>query len=234
MSDFYKIQLRQYSNDTGYSGGKRPLNDSERVDNDEGVDTSDITGEVFVPSDYALRTVIFEVSPTVSESRAANYVDRAIPGPAGIIVYAKTENRRFTISARLVSRTLEEAKINYRNSNLLRSWLIPHSSRDDGKGGRPPIIRLNGYKQQFYNIPVVLTELSINFPEDVDYIEVPDVAMVPIIQTVEISLTESHRISAFLSSTVSDAVTTESSSVAASFRSEFNLSAFKEGRLPGY
>lgn len=225
MSDYYKIRLSRFAGDTGATNGARPLTQVE-------LDNIGITGQEFTGDPegrFANQTgaVIFDVSPTISESRGNEYVDSALPGPVGIIVYAKTQNRRFNIESRFVSRNLEEAVINYRYTNLLRGWMIPQPFGDGNAEsrlvlGRPPILRLNGYKKQFFNIPVVITDLSINYPEDVDYIETPD-AIVPIIQSVTVNLTESHNVT----------VATANGSNRGLF-GEFNLKDFKEGNLPGY
>ena len=226
MSDFYKIQLLRFANDRGFTGRARPLTRRERdLSGDElnaAQETADADGR-FRDVD---ERVIFEASPVVSESRGAEYVDRALPGPTGIIVYTATQNRRFSINGRFISRTVEEAMTNYGYVNCLRSWMVPQST--DGKTGRPPIIRLNGYKQQFFNIPVVLSDLSITFPEDVDYIDTGS-AMVPIIQNIEMTLIESHR----RASNDNRALTGEAN-VSDDTRSEFNLADFKAGTLPGY
>ena len=105
--------------------------------------------------------------------------------------------------------------------------LVPQST--DGKTGRPPIIRLNGYKKQFFNIPVVLSEMSVNYPEDVDYIET-EKAMVPIIQNVDITLIESHR---RLPRSERKNLGNQAE-VSEDTANEFVLEQYKAGTLPGY
>lgn len=231
MSNFYTVRLRRFANDTGYTGGERDLSIlNERVKNglppanqkqainDQGVDNRAIK--------YA-EEVVFDVSPTMSENRSVDYDNAGLPTPQGIVVYRVTNNRTWSINARFVSRNVIEANNNWFNINRLRSWTIPKSTKEESvESGRPPVLRLNGYKEQFSNIPVVISSLSINFPEDVDYIE-GSLGMVPIIQTVDIELIESHRTSVVLlaQSEVSDAQLPEQ---------EFDLQAFKLGVLPGY
>ena len=180
--------------------------------------------------------VPFDVSPVINESREAQYVNQPMPGPVGMIMYMLTGNRTFTISAKFVSRTVQEAEEAYHYSNLLRSWLIPQGQDGtDSKGGRPPILRLNGYQNQFLNIPVVLSSLSINFPEDVDYIEVEGMAMVPIIQAVEVTVLESHRTSTARAAKDGEVEGNKASSSRGGYgQDEFRLAAFKTGTLPGY
>lgn len=232
-SNYYQVRLRELTNDDGSNPKNRELlkvksaSAADPLYNYDGLPLSSqqtIANES-IPTESTQRNlmneVIFDVSPTVSESRSVNYADRAIQGPSGVVVYETTGNKRFSISARFVSRNYTEATLNFYATKLLRSWLIPQSL--NGFGGRPPILRLNGYKNQFFNIPTVITSLNFSFPEDVDYIET-DFAMVPIVQTVELELLEAH----------SSVVFNDFSGVSDPPVDEFNLGTFKAGILPGY
>jgi hypothetical protein len=231
FANYYKIQLRQFSSDSGFTNNARVLsareNDARRRELIDLARTGTNLDAVYrlnneLRFQNSVSEVIFDVSPTISESREAEYVDEALPGPIGIIVYARTSNRKFSVSSRFVSRNRQEAEINYLYTNLLRGWMIPQTNEDSVL--RPPILRLNGYKNQFFNIPVVITSLSINYPEDVDYIETEN-AMVPIVQSVEVNLTESHAIGA---------TATDRDGVNDTLEGEFDLEKFKQGILPGY
>lgn len=227
MSDFYQITLSQFSEDHGRSDKGRPLS-KDFVGTGE--ERQKAAGDFF---DVASR-VIFDVSPTISETREAQYVNEPMPGPVGMVMYMLTGNRTFTIGARFVSRTVQEANTTYAATNVLRSWLLPQGQDGtDSKAGRPPILRLNGYKQQFFNIPVVLTNLSINFSEDVDYIEIEKIAMVPIIQTVDITVIESHRTSTARISK-GGKISGVKERGGGYGQDEFNLADFKAGKLHGY
>jgi hypothetical protein len=238
MTAIYEITLRRILRD---AGGK-PENEYRELQGVQGPPRRGARpGEFLVGPDYesgAFDEVIFDVSPSVSETRSAEYVDQALPGPVGITVYKLTGNRRFSINAKIVSRTEKEAAKNYGYVNVLRSWLIPQSA--DGSNaqvGRPPLLRLNGYLKQFYNIPVVLADLNINFPEDVDYIEVTEDAMVPIVQSIDLTLIESHKNSLTKNLSKNAAIASaqqQGSSETVTAQSEFNLKEFKEGQLLGY
>jgi len=232
VSDYYQVRLSQFAKDKGsgasIAAGRvlapnnfvGPMTPDQRKNNENATERQKVVdGGV----------VIFDASPTLAESRTAEYVDQALPGPVGIVVYKMTGNRRFTISAKFISRTIDEAELNYGYVNLLRSWMIPQSqsgASGEGKTGRPPILRLNGYKKQFNSIPTVLSEMSVNYPEDVDYIEVPDLAMVPIIQSVDVTLIESHKST---STRLSDDDAKSNTQ-----KNEFNLKEFRKGILVGY
>ncbi len=230
MTEYYQIRLTQFAKDLGSVssiGANRVLHPSNNGANLTPEQKAENKGTEEQQKEVG--AVVFDASPTVAESRTAEYVDQALPGPIGIVVYRMTGNRRFTISAKFISRTIVEGERSYGFINLLRSWMVPQSQAGAGGGGktgRPPILRLQGYKKQFNSIPVVLAEMSVNYPEDVDYIEVPELAMVPIIQSVDITLIESHKSeSARLSD---DAAKSDTQ------KAEFNLAEFKTGTLIGY
>lgn len=77
--------------------------------------------------DIANSRVVFEVTPTFSESRTAEYA-AVSPAhmPGSIQVYKSTTSRTFSIGARLVSRTSQEAQVNRRYLQTLRGWLMPY------------------------------------------------------------------------------------------------------------
>ena len=238
-SSYYEVRLRQFRDDVGSTPSNRVLaatkggrNSSQlddaavqylrtgvSVESQQTIANESVPGET--NSGNFLNEVIFNVTPEVSESRTIDYDNQGLQSPNGIVAYRTTGNRSFSITSRFVSRNYTEATLNYLSTNLLRSWTVPQSL--GSLSGRPPILRLNGYGNQFYNIPTVISSLSFSFPEDVDYIET-DVAMVPIIQSVTLELIESHTVLNIIQySGVSDPPV-----------DEFNLGLFRAGRLPGY
>lgn len=237
VSNFYNIRIRRFRNDQGYTGGQRDLRKLNPAAPRPPTADESAAAAGRAPGTEAdgrielSEEVIFNVTPVISEARSVNYVDQGLPAPQGLIVYETTNNRRWSIGAKFISRNLVEASFNFLYVNLLKSWAIPQDPNVvGGIFARPPILRLNGYKDQFRNIPVVLTSLNINFPEDVDYIETAN-AMVPIIQSVDLELVESHQIvtTSFIQS-VSDGADNDP----LGWNSEFDLEKFKLGQLPGY
>jgi hypothetical protein len=88
----------------------------------------------------------------------------------------------------------------------------------DDLGAPPAVLLLSAYTKgrpvtNINRIPVVIQNLSINYPTDVDYIPSIDGEPFPTIMSISISLTEAH-----------SPVEYES----------FNLSQFKTGTLPGF
>jgi hypothetical protein len=148
-----------------------------------------------------------------------------MPGETGILIYTVTGNRRFTINGKFISRSVTEAKENYLAINLLRGWLLPPAVSGGFGLGAPPVLTLSGYGKQFYNIPVQLSEFNISYPDDIDYITCEEY-MVPIIQTVDITIIEARDLLATL-----DASNTKSERNGIA---NFELKKYKQGNLPGW
>ena len=74
-----------------------------------------------------IESVVFDVTPTFSESLTADY-DTITPihMPGGIQVYKRTNSRKFSIGAHFVSRTSDKATLNMMALQLLRSWAMPY------------------------------------------------------------------------------------------------------------
>ncbi|MGZ8924657.1 MAG: hypothetical protein ACXW2E_02115 [Nitrososphaeraceae archaeon] len=73
-----------------------------------------------------IKSVIFKVTPTISESGSVEYASiQPIHMPGGIQVYKNTSSRVFEISAHFVSRNTEDALENIKYLQTLRSWRYP-------------------------------------------------------------------------------------------------------------
>ncbi len=71
--------------------------------------------------------VIFNVTPRFSESREVEYTSLTpIHLPGGIQVYKNTRARTFSLTAHLISRTMEEATLNMLYLQTLRGWTMPY------------------------------------------------------------------------------------------------------------
>lgn len=193
-----------------------------------------------------IKRVIFEVTPTLSETQGVEYASvQPIHMPGGIQVYKFTNPRQFEVSAHFISRSVADALLNMRYVQTLRSWTRPFfgqsetnitpkpglqqapsnkdssaagieqiqgASNKDGVnllGAPPEVLYLYGYSTvqndarqgmsgiNLNRIPVVITNLSINFAEDVDYLPVnifPDAHTEPFPVKLDVSITlvETH------------------------------------------
>ncbi len=190
--------------------------------------------------------VVFEVTPTISESGGVEYTSvQPIHMPGGIQVYKFTPSRTFEISAHFISRNTADALQNIQYLQTLRSWRMPFFGKSEtkfkasnatntstpdsniksatnriqtGNSGNQNVNLLGAPPEQLYfysyssstndkrpnqpginlnRIPVVLTNLSISYPEEVDYIPIQltpsaNTEPFPIKMDVSITLMETH------------------------------------------
>jgi len=133
-------------------------------------------------TDSGLNTLVFEVMPSISERNSASY-DSFAPLHAGgeILKFRNTTARSWSISGKLIARTVEEASLNLAYINMIRTWNKPFvgSGTADTKytssaylGAPPPILTLSAYGEQMIGpIQCVLESYSWDWPNDVDYLQ---------------------------------------------------------------
>ena len=117
--------------------------------------------------------VEFEATPDITEQGSASYFEEGnIRGPGSIMMYMGSPSRSFSIAAKFISRTPEEAKETDRKIHILKSWRMPESYTGGFVQEPPSILYLQGYGKMFKDIQVVMTDLSIEFSSEYDYIQV--------------------------------------------------------------
>lgn len=135
--------------------------------------------------------VIFDVMPVLSVSSAASYESMApVHTPGSFQVYEKSPSMTFSLSdVKLVSRTPQEAYRNLKNLNILRAWRSPFFGKADAGyeqffGAPPEVLLLSAYTNgtgqatpsqgNINNVPVVLTQLDYQYPNDCVYVPTAD------------------------------------------------------------
>lgn len=150
---------------------------------------------------YTKDVVIFRNTPEIEESGSSLYLSiDNIRQAASLLIWLGSPSRTFSITNKMVSRTVEEAETNYKYLSLLRAWRMPSqgagTQTDGSDTAAPETLRLWGYdgngEGQFLGIPVVVANLNISFLSDVDYITTSSGYQMPIILPVNISLREAH------------------------------------------
>jgi hypothetical protein len=191
--------------------------------------------------------VVFEVTPSFSESRSVSYssVD-PVHMPGSIQMYRSTGSRTFEVGAQLISRNAGDAMRNIRYLQTLRGWTMPYFGQTDTltqqnkrarernsafgpedpnmtsleriqsegiqlRGAPPDVLYLYAYStdtstatggrssptSNINRVPVVLSNLAIAYPDDVDYIPVDMTGTgkyepFPVKLSVNVSLIETH------------------------------------------
>lgn len=189
--------------------------------------------------------VIFDAAPELQESGAVVYrtVD-PLHSPGGIQVYSNTSSRTFSLGGvKLFSRNPTEATVNYSKLMMLKSWRYPTfgATKEDGgiygtqQLGQPPaVLELSAYAAPssdgtranglIHRVPVVITNLSINYPTDCDYIptvllddpqysHIPSGIPMPTVMPLEVTLMEDHSPNQY---------------------AKFSLTDFKRGAMVGF
>ena len=141
------------------------------------------------------------VMPRISESGSAEYQDISIAHhPGSIAKYITTPSRTWSIQEiKLVSLTPADATENQRLLNLIRSWRMPYygygTEADKTLGsklGAPPeVLEFSAYgKENIKDIPVVISDMSWSWPNDLDYIHTKAGLPFPVIITIDLTLKE--------------------------------------------
>ena len=145
--------------------------------------------------------VIFYNMPEISEQRSIDYEPISIvQGPGEFQKYKGTKAVQWSVNGVLTSRTSAEAKRNLQYINRLRGWTMPFFGANTAKeypgrlGGPPPVLELKGFRRDVLGpIPVVLTNLNWQYPQDVDWIPVEgENTPFPAVFRISLTLVESY------------------------------------------
>jgi len=119
---------------------------------------------------------VFPYTPTVMISHTAKYnavdpVHNNYPFP----VYSSSAVDTMTISGDFTVENSREAKYWIGAVHYLRSISkMSYGEETETHGAPPPVVKLNGYGDYvFKDVPVVLTNFTVNLDPEVDYIEAP-------------------------------------------------------------
>jgi hypothetical protein len=191
------------------------------------------------------RLVVFNTSPALTENKSVSYSTlNPVHMPGTYYVYENSPGRKFDLSPiTLVSRNQVEARLNLQRVTYLRGWTMPYfgstetpsnvlnesNAQDELKdwlGAPPETLYFSAYattdsRGQIYRVPVVIESLSINYPNDVDYIPTASRGSTdklggvpfPTITSITCSLAEQHSANEF---------------------EKFNLIAYRNGVLTAF
>jgi hypothetical protein len=170
------------------------------------------TGEINTGVDQ----ITFKLTPEISESKQVIYGEIGdIRQAASILIYGGSPSRKWSFTAKFLSRTMEEANTTWKSVQMLRAWTNPDTNYAYGYDtGTPNVVKLYGYGRTWQGIPVVLTSLNVDYPTDIDYIPTEYGTNVPVIQSVTFQLTEARTVTDLLD--------------------KFDLEKFKRGVLPSW
>ena len=176
-------------------------------------------------------TVIFNTMPNFTETVTAKYEETTLTHSIGTIhSYVNSPGRNFGLNdIKLVSRNSAEARRNLQNLLILKSWTksyfgVMDEQTENWLGAPPEVVYFSAYasstsRGNFYRIPVVITSVSTQYTNDIDYIPVSsagdelDGSPFPTLTSLTIEMVEQH---------------------SASELEKFKLSDYKLGKLTGF
>jgi hypothetical protein len=116
---------------------------------------------------------VFPYTPLVAISHQANYSAMdPVHGNYSFMSYENSKIDRITINGEFYCEDSAEAEYWVSAVHFLRSVTKMYfGGASENAGAPPPVLKLNGYGDfVFNNVPVVVTNFSIDLPNDVDYI----------------------------------------------------------------
>lgn len=119
--------------------------------------------------------VVFPITPNINLVTTANYdsldpVHSNYPFPQ----YINSRTEDINISGEFPVQRVTDGQYWVAAVHFFRSVTKMFYGETSNKGSPPPIIKLNGYGDYVLNnVPVVVTQFSVDLPNNVDYIEVP-------------------------------------------------------------
>lgn len=118
---------------------------------------------------------IFPIVPTILMQSQANYSElNPVHNNYAFPQYESSRVNDIQVSGQIPVQTREDGQYWIAATHFLRSLTKMAYGNTSNKGAPPPVVKLNGYGSYvFNNIPCVLTDFSVDLPNNVDYIEVP-------------------------------------------------------------
>ena len=120
--------------------------------------------------------VVFPFTPTITLQHRAEY-SKMSPTHANTDywIYTNTPAPQIQIQGQFSAQNLKEAKYLLAATHFFRTVTKMHfGSKDPQAGLPPPVLLLNGYgTYMFNNLNIIITDFSMDMPNNVDYIEVP-------------------------------------------------------------
>lgn len=153
------------------------------------------------------KTVVFKVAPVVTESQAVQYQSVSpVHTPGAIQVFSGSNSRIFSVQPiKLISRNSYEAAENILTLNTIRAWTKPYFGATKGLrkelGSGPDVLLFSAYSEanfrgNIYRVPVVISNLGITYPDDVDYIPCGagshENTPFPTVMQMDVTLIETH------------------------------------------
>lgn len=191
---------------TGNQGIRPLINFNTITGQDKRVKITDPSGKFINSNNPLLKElqpsngVLFPYTPTISVSHTANYSAESLAHSNYYYqFYQNSAVEDINIIATFVAKDPSFAKYTLAVQHFFRSVTKMFYGKDSEAGTPPPVLRLIGYGEYQFGstgngVPIVITNFSTTFPNDVDYISTASagssdgaISMVPVVQEMNIT-----------------------------------------------
>jgi len=127
-----------------------------------------------VMTDKPYKGVRFPTTPAVFMSHSASYDSRAVlHNNYPYYAYQNSQVDSMTINGNFPVMNKTDGQNWLATIHFLRTVTKMYYGRGDNQGNPPPVCKLNGYGEHvFQNVPVIITNFTVDLRADVDYIPV--------------------------------------------------------------
>lgn len=118
--------------------------------------------------------MIFPYSPTINATHSAEYDAQSLAHTNFTqFSYARSTADQLQVVGEFTAETQEEGRYLLACIHFLKSATKMFYGLDENRGTPPPVLRFSAYGEHMYHsLPVVVTNSTFDFPNDVDYISV--------------------------------------------------------------
>lgn len=127
---------------------------------------------------YSTAGLLFPYTPTISETTTVNYdMHDIVHSNQPIASYKNGGPKELQVSGLFTAQNDRESRYALAAIHYLRTvtkmFFGVGGSAADKRGTPPPVLMFNGYGTGiFHNLPVIVTSVVLEYPPDVDYVEV--------------------------------------------------------------
>jgi hypothetical protein len=150
------------------------------------------TDKIGFPLLRDLGGIMFPYTPQISYESAASYTAvNPVHSNFTQNFYKNSSVGNITISGKFTVQNEKEGAIYCAVIHLLRSLTKMRFGNEPNAGSPPPVCRLDAFGDYMLsNVPVVITSIKFDLPDNVDYIQVPmyKTTLVPTISTITLGL----------------------------------------------
>lgn len=172
------------------------------------VPISYLVGQAAGPNNTLVKSqgIIFPYTPTIGQEYTAVY--NSVPlvhTNYTQYFYKNSAVGTISLSAKFTVQNDYEAEVYFSILHLLRALTKMRWGDDDNAGSPPPVCRLFAYGDAIMNnVPVAISSVKVDFPDNVDYFTSKSLSSAPVISTIGITLTPIYSRNEMQQFTVSD------------------------------